>query len=45
MQQFYYHPDHLGSSSYLTNLDGEVQFINYYTDDVFTERGEPITSR
>ena len=22
--QFYYHPDHLGSSSYITNLDGEV---------------------
>ena len=22
--QFYYHLDHLGSSSYITNLDGEV---------------------
>ena len=22
--QFYYHPDHLGSSGYITNLDGEV---------------------
>ena len=22
--QFYYHPDHLGSSSYITNLNGEV---------------------
>ena len=22
--QFYYHPDHLGSNSYITNLDGEV---------------------
>ena len=22
--QFYYHPDHLGSSSYITNLDGEI---------------------
>ena len=34
--QFYYHPDHLGSSSYITNLDGEVvQHIEcrrvYYT--------------
>jgi|GEM_PF-967334 len=28
--QFYYHPDHLGSSSYITNLDGEVmQHIEY----------------
>ena len=27
---FYYHPDHLGSSSYITNLDGEVsQHIEY----------------
>ena len=25
--QFYYHPDHLGSSSYITNLDGEVVSI------------------
>ena len=30
MMQFYYHPDHLGSSSYITNLDGEVvQYIEY----------------
>ena len=28
--QFYYHPNHLGSSSYITNLDGEVvQHIEY----------------
>ena len=28
--QFYYHPDHLGSSSYITNFDGEVaQHIEY----------------
>ena len=28
--QFYYHPDHLGSSSYITNMDGEVmQHIEY----------------
>ena len=28
--QFYYHPDHLGSSSYIINLDGEVsQHIEY----------------
>ncbi|MCL6748325.1 hypothetical protein DEM91_06685 [Prevotella sp. TCVGH] len=28
--QFYYHPNHLGSSSYITNLDGEVsQRIEY----------------
>ena len=28
--QFYYHSDHLGSSSYITNLDGEVsQHIEY----------------
>ena len=31
--QFYYHPDHLGSSSYITNLDGEVvQHIEYGHD-------------
>ena len=30
--QFYYHPDHLGSSSYITNLDGEVsQHIEFVT--------------
>ncbi|MFV0290461.1 MAG: RHS repeat domain-containing protein [Mangrovibacterium sp.] len=28
--QYYYHPDHLGSASYITNLDGEVvQHIAY----------------
>ena len=28
--QFYYHLDHLGSSSYITNLNGEVsQHIEY----------------
>ncbi len=28
--QFYYYPDHLGSSTYITNLDGEVaQHIEY----------------
>ncbi len=28
--QFFYHPDHLGSSSFITNLDGEVvQHIEY----------------
>ena len=28
--QFYYHPDHLGSSSYITNLNREVsQHIEY----------------
>ena len=26
--QFYYHPDHLGSSSYITNIDGEVVSIS-----------------
>ncbi|MFC4476485.1 RHS repeat domain-containing protein [Flavobacterium chungangensis] len=30
LQQFYYHPDHLGSSSYISNLDGEVvQHVEY----------------
>ena len=28
--QFYYHPDHLGSSSYITNLDGEVMQHSEY---------------
>lgn len=39
LQQFYYHPDHLGSSSYLTNLDGEVvQHIEYVPfGEVFLE--------
>ena len=37
--QFYYHPDHLGSSSYITNLDGEVsQHIEYVSfGEVFIE--------
>ena len=37
--QFYYHPDHLGSSSYITNLDGEVvQHIEYVPfGEVFAE--------
>ena len=37
--QFYYHPDHLGSSSYITNLDGEVsQHIEYVPfNEVFIE--------
>ena len=38
--QFYYHPDHLGSSSYITNLDGEVvQHIEY---EVFIEERNSI---
>ena len=37
--QFYYHPDHLGSSSYITNLNGEVsQHIEYVPfGEVFIE--------
>ena len=37
--QFFYHPDHLGSSSYITNLDGEVsQHIEYVLfGEVFIE--------
>ena len=37
--QFYYHPDHLDSSSYITNLDGEVsQYIEYVPfGEVFLE--------
>ena len=37
--QFYYHPDHLGNSSYITNLDGEVvQHIEYVPfGEVFIE--------
>ena len=37
--QFYYHPDHLGSSSYITNLDGEVaHHIEYVPfSEVFIE--------
>jgi RHS repeat-associated protein len=39
LQQFYYHPDHLGSSSYITNLDGEVvQHVEYVPfGEVFLE--------
>ena len=41
--QFYYHPDHLGSSSYITNLDGEVsQHIEYVPfGEVFIDELEP----
>ena len=37
--QFYYHPDHLGSSSYINDLDGEVvQHIEYVPfGEVFIE--------
>ena len=37
--QFYYHPDHLGSSSYITNFDSEVsQHIEYVPfGEVFIE--------
>ena len=37
--QFYYHPDHLGSTSYVTNLDGEVvQHVEYVPfGEVFIE--------
>ena len=39
LQQFYYHPDHLGSSSYISNLDGEVvQHVEYVPfGEVFLE--------
>ena len=42
--QFYYHPDHLGSSSYITNLDGEVvQHIEYVPfGEVFIEERNNI---
>ena len=42
--QFYYHPDHLGSSSYITNLDGEVvQHIEYVPfGEVFFEERNSI---
>ena len=37
--QFYYHSDHLGSTSYITNLDGEVvQHVEYVPfGEVFIE--------
>jgi len=42
--QFYYHPDHLGSSSYITNLNGEVvQHIEYVPfGEVFIEKRNNI---
>ena len=42
--QFYYHPDHFGSSSYITNLDGEVvQHIEYVPfGEVFVEERNNI---
>ena len=42
--QFYYHPDHLGSSCYITNLDGEVvQHIEYVPfGEVFIEERNNI---
>ena len=45
--QFYYHPDHLGSSSYITNLDGEVvQHIEYVPfGEVFMEERNNFTNR
>ena len=44
--QFYYHPDHLGSSSYITNLDGEVvQHIDYVPfGEVFVEERNYISN-
>lgn len=37
---------HLQSTSSLeTGVGLPMQFINYYADDVFTERGEPVTSQ
>ena len=45
--QFYYHPDHLGSSSYITTLDGEVvQHIEYVPfGEVFMEERNNFTNR
>ena len=42
--QFYYHPDHLGSSSYITDLDGEVvQHFEYVPfGEVFIEERNNI---
>ena len=44
--QFYHHPDHLGSSSYITNLDGEVvQHIEYVPfGEVFVEERKNISN-
>ena len=37
--QFYYHPDHLGSSSYTTNLEGEVvQHILHHGNNLHPNR-------
>ena len=45
--QFYYHPDHLGSSSYITNLEGEVvQHIEYVPfGEVFMEERNNFINR
>ena len=42
--QFYYHPDHLGRNSYITNLDGEVvHHIEYVPfGEVFVEERNNI---
>ena len=42
--QFFYHPDHLGSSSFITNLDGEiVQHIEYVPfGEVFIEERNDV---
>ena len=42
--QFFYHPDHLGSSSFITNLDGEVvQHVEYVPyGEVFIEERNNI---
>ena len=44
--QFYYHPNHLGSSSYITNLNGEVaQHIEYVPfGEVFVEERNNISN-
>ena len=42
--QFFYHPDHLGSSSFITNLEGEVvQHIDYVPfGEVFIEERNSV---
>ena len=42
--QFFYHPDHLGSSSFITNLEGEVvQHIEYVPfGEVFIEERNSV---
>ncbi|MFV0289640.1 MAG: RHS repeat domain-containing protein [Mangrovibacterium sp.] len=42
--QYYYHSDHLGSASYITNLDGEVvQHVEYVPfGEVFIEERSKI---